>query len=310
MAKRYWRNRAILAKIETLYGQDSAPTAAANAMQMTNVEFDPSAGQEVARDLVLPYMGHQGVMLVGSYGTLSGEVELAGAGAAGTVPAYGVLLRACAMREVIAAGVDVQYSPVSKNQESCSIRFNGDGVQHILLGCRGTFTLDLAPLAIPRLKFVFTGLLGQVTDLAMPTTIDLTKFIKPVPVNKANTTFSLHGYAGGTDSISFDLGNQIEPDFLIGEEGIEHVDRMMTGEATIRADVLSAINWYDRSANHTSGPLAGQHGITAGNIVKFDASQVQIGRPKYGESRKRINNRLPFFCLPTAGNDEFLLTIK
>ncbi|KQR75748.1 phage tail tube protein [Rhizobium sp. Leaf341] len=309
MAKRYFRNRAILVKRETVYGTDSVPTGVANAMQMTNVEFDPAAGQEVTRDLVLPYMGHQGVILVGSYGTLAGEVEVAGSGVAGTVPAFGDLLRACAMREVITVGQDVKYNPISTGQESVSIRFNADGVQHILVGARGTWTLDMAPLAIPRFKFNLSGLLGTISDVAI-STVDVSKFIKPVPVNKANTTFSLHGFTGGTEGISFDLGNQIEPDFLIGEEAIEQVDRMMTGNAVVRADLLAAINWYDRSAKHTLGTLAAVHGTTPGNIVQFDAPAVQLGRPKYGETRKRINNQLPLYLTPVVGNDEFVLTFK
>ncbi|CZT36415.1 hypothetical protein [Rhizobium sp. 9140] len=308
MAKRYWRNRAILVKSETIYGEDSIPTGAANAMVMTDVDFDPSAGQEVSRDLVLPYMGHQGVTLVGTYGTLSGEVEVAGSGTPGTAPAWGVLMRACAMREVITAATDVQYNPISKAQESVSVRWNGDGVQHILLGARGTWTLNMAPLAIPRFRFVLTGLLGVVSDAALPT-LTTAAFKKAVPVNKANTTFSLHGYAGGTEGITFDIGNQIEPDFLINEEAIEHVDRMMTGSAIMRADALSSVNWFAKSEAGDLGILAAQHGKQGGNIVKFGMQAVQIGRPKYGETRKRINNTLPLMATPVAGNDEFLLTV-
>lgn len=306
---RFWRNRAILAKLETVYGTDSAPTGMANAMQMTNVVFNPSVGQEESRDLVVPYMGHQGVMLTGSYATISGEVEIAGSGAAGTPPAYGPLLRACGMAETIDVGVDVAYTPVSSLHEAVSIYFNGDGVRHILLGARGTLTLQLTPLRIPRFAFTFSGLLGTITDTAVPT-IDLTDFIRPVPVNKANTTFSLHGLAGACEGVTMDLANQIEPRFLIGHESIQQVDRQMTGSAIMEAVSLATKSWFAIAEAGTTGALAATHGTVAGNIVEFAAPAVQIGRPTYGETQRILNNTLPLMYTPTAGNDEFTITVR
>lgn len=306
---RFFRNRAILAKMETTYGVDAAPTGALNAMQMTNVVFNPSVGEEVSRDLVVPYMGHQGVMLVGSYATLAGEVEIAGAGAAGTVPAYGPLLRACALAEVVTEDTDVTYTPVSSAQESVSIYFNGGDVRHVLLGARGTFTLNLTPRQIPRFAFTFTGLLGTITDTALPTN-DLEAFIKPVPVNKANTTFSLHGLAGACEGVTMDIGNQIEPRFLIGHESIQHVDRQMTGSAIMEAVSLAAKDWFEISRTHATGAVAAVHGIAAGNIVEFAAPAVQVGRPTYGETQRIINNTLPLMFTTSAGNDEFTIKVK
>ncbi|MBC7313599.1 MAG: hypothetical protein H5U11_13990 [Rhizobium sp.] len=306
---RYFRNRAILVKPETTYGVDAVPTGAANAMQMTNVNFEPLVGEDVNRDLVLPYMGHQGVMLVGNYARISGEVEIAGSGTAGTAPAVGPLLRACALAEVITAATDVKYTPISSLQEAVSIYFNVDGVRHVLLGARGTMTLQLTPKQIPRFVFTMTGLLGTITDQALPT-VDLTDFIKPVPVSKANTTFSLHGHAGACEGVSMDLGSQVEPRLLIGAESIELVDRMMTGNATMEAVSLATKNWFQIAQAHTTGALAAQHGTVAGNIVKFEAPAVQIGRLNYGETQKIVNNGLPLMFQPVAGNDEFVITFQ
>lgn len=299
---RLFRNRAITAKTETIYGTDAAPTGAANAMQMTNVVFNPSVGEEVNRDLVVPYMGHQGVILVGTYATLAGEVEVAGSGTPGTAPEYGPLLRACGMAEVITAGTDVVYTPVSGGQESVSIHFNADGVRHVLLGARGTFTLNLTPKQIPRFAFTMTGLLGTIADIALPA-VNLSKFVKPVVVNKANTTFSLHGLAGACEGV-------IEPRFLIGHESIQQVDRQMTGSAIMEAVALSAKNWFEISRTHATGALAAAHGTAAGNIVEFAAPAVQIGRPTMGETQRILNNTLPLMFTTSAGNDEFTITVK
>lgn len=308
MAK-HWRNRAILAKNETVLGTDVVPTGAANAMLMTNVSFEPLLGDDLSRDLVLPYMGHQGIVLDGNYARLTGEVEIAGAGAAGTAPAYGPLLRACGLAEVITAATDVVYSPVSSGQETATIYFNNDGVNQAMVYTRGTMTLDMKPKAIPRFRFTFTGLIGTVADVALPT-VDVTKFITPVPVGKTNTTLSLHGAARIAEGITLDLGNQIEPRFLIGAETIEQVDRQMTGSAILEMVSLATKNWLSTARSHQTGALAVVHGVTAGNIVALDAPKVQIGRPTYGETQRVLNNTLPLMFLPDEGNDEFTITVK
>ncbi len=305
---RFLRNRAILAKVEATYGTDSVPTGAANAMQMTNVVVNPLQGSEARRDLVVPEMGHQGIILTENHITLSGEVEISGAGAAGSVPAWGALMRMCGFAETINAGVDVQYTPVSVGHESGSIYFNADGVNHVLLGTRGTFTLDLMPSQIARFKFSFTGLLGNVADTALPV-VDLSGFTTPVPVDTNNSSLSLHGYAGAAESLSLDMGNQVQPRFLIGSESVVQTDREITGQVVMEADTLAAVDWFAIARAHTKGALAVTHGLTAGNIVEFSADAVQIGRPTLGETQGILNNTLPIM-LTTSGADEFTITVK
>ncbi|TIU35994.1 MAG: hypothetical protein E5W28_09325, partial [Mesorhizobium sp.] len=153
MAPRFYRKLAVLAKIETVYGTDPTPTGAANAIQMTNATVNPLEGEQVSRDLMLPYLGMQGVILTGTYVKIDGEVEIAGAGAAGDAPAYGPLLRACGLAETITVGTDVQYDPVSSGFEAVTLYFNHDGVNHIALGSRGNVSFSLVPKQIPHYKF-------------------------------------------------------------------------------------------------------------------------------------------------------------
>lgn len=310
MAKRYWRNRALMVKPEVTYGVDVVPTGAANAMLATNVSLDPLLGEDLSRDLVLPFMGHQGIILDGNYARLSYEIEIAGSGVAGTAPAVGPCLRASGFQEIITANQKVEYKPVSKLFESTTHYFNIDGVNHVLVGTRGTMTFGLTPRQIPRFVFTMTGLIGTIADAALPI-VDVTKFIAPVPVNKANTAFSLFGYAGACEGITFDLANQIEPRMLINSETVEQTDRQMTGSAIMEATHLADKNWFQIARAHTKGVLSAQQGTVAGNIVKFDAPAVQIGRPTYGETQRIMNNTLPLMFTPTtAGNDEILITFQ
>lgn len=305
--KRRERKLAIRAKIETDYG--TAPASVTAAMQMNDVSLTPLAGEEERRDLIQPYYGNQGAILVGDYVELQGSVEIAGSGAAGTAPAYGPLLRGCSLAEVIVAGTSVTYAPVTDDPESLTIHVNLDGVNHALLGAHGTFTLDFATKKIPRFKFTLRGLFGPVTDEVLPA-ITLTAFKKPLPISKLNTTLSLFGVAQVAESLAVDLGNTLVTRNLIGEDSIQITDRQAKGTAVVEAKPLATQDWFSIAREGTRGALALQHGTAAGNIVQLTAPALEIGRPTYGASDGIRNVSLPLSFCPVAGNDEFALVIK
>lgn len=310
MADRYERILAVLAKLETTEGTDSEPSGAADALQISNVSFTPVAGEEVSRDLVQPYLGSQGIILVGSYIQIEFDVEMAGAGAAGTAPAYGPLLRACGMSETINADVSVEYDPVSDGFESMSLYYVQAGVRHIALGSRGTFTLSVVPKQIPKIRFSIMGLLGTISDQAMPS-VNTSAFVSPVIVSKAQTTFSLHGAERVTESINLDLSGTVTPRFLIGEEKMAITNRQSTGTAVVTAKSLATQNWFEISEARTAAVLQSVHGTVAGNIVQLDAPAVEIGRVSQGASDNIINYSLPLILKPTSsGNDELKITVK
>ncbi|RUW41523.1 hypothetical protein EOA37_09690 [Mesorhizobium sp. M2A.F.Ca.ET.015.02.1.1] len=306
---RFYRKLAVLAKIENTYGVNPTPTGLANAIQMTNATITPLAGDQVSRDLMLPYLGQQGVILVGTYAQLQGEVEIAGAGTPGDVPAYGVLLRGCGLAETVTADTDVQYDPVSTGFESVTLYFNHDGVNHILLGARGSVSVNLVPKQIPRYTFSFSGMLGTIADVALPAT-DYSAFQVPVPISKANTTMSLHGWSSIAESLAIDLANQIEPRFLIGDENIQLVDRNPSGTAVIEARSLATLDVFSRAQARTRGALVLTHGTVGGNIVQFDAPAVELGRPTEGQTQKIINYSVPLMLCTDSGDDELKITVK
>lgn len=310
MARRFFRKMATLAKIEATYGVDAVPTGALNAIQMNDVTVEPMAGEEVSRDLYLPWLGNQGVELVGSYGKIEGSVELAGSGTAGTAPAYGPLLRACALSETIVALTSVDYQPVSAGFEAATLYFNLDGVLHVLLGARGSVSLTLAPKQIPRLRFSLSGLLGPITDVALPA-VTLTAFKRPLIVSKVNTpVHTLHGAAIVAESIAFDLANQVEPRFLIGDESVEIVDRKSTGTAVIEAGSVASKDWFGIARARTRGTLLVTHGLVAGNIIDISAPAVEIGRPSYGQTQGITNLSIPLMLCSSAGDDEIKISVR
>lgn len=306
---RFVRKLAVLAKIETVYGTDAAPTGSTNAILMTEASLTPMAGSEESRDLLLPYLGNQGVVLTGDHVILEGSVEIAGSGTAGTAPAYGPLLRACGLSETIDAGISVTYEPVSAGFEAVSIYYNLDGVRHVLLGARGSVTFEMTPQRIPRYRFRFLGLSGTITDQALPT-VDHSAFQTPIVVNKANTTVSLHGVSAPIERLSFDLGNQVEPRLLIGYEGIELTDRRAAGSVTVQAGTLAEKDWFAIAKARTRGAIAVVHGTAAGNIVETNGPKVEVGRPTQGSSQGIANYTLPLMFVPDVGNDELSIVVK
>lgn len=301
---------AALAKIETTYGTDSTPTGGANALLLSDAQFTPLAGEQVSRDLLLPYLGHQGESLVGDYVQFDFSVEIAGAGAAGDVPAYGPLLRGCGMAETVNAGTSVVYDPISSDEESLAMYFNLDGVNHILLGARGDVSMSFVPKQIPRFRFSFKGLVGTIADTALPT-VDVSAFIKPLPVSDTNTpTYTLHGVSPKAESITIALGNTVEPRHLVGGESIEITDRKMTGTTVIENPLLAVKNWFAAAQAETRAAMQLVHGKTAGNIVQFDAPKVQLGRPTQGATQGIANLSIPLMMTPDSGDDDYSITVK
>lgn len=308
MTSRRWPTLAMLHKIEATYGVDAAP-AAADALIATNITFTPYEATAVSRDLLLPYMGHQGEIMTAEYGKIEFDIEIAGAGAAGDVPKYGSILRACGFAETITAATKVEYTIVESGQESGSIYFNSDGVQHIFMGGRGNLSLSMVPKQIPKFRVSYMGMLGTVTDAAMPA-VSMAGWITPVPVSKANTTLALHGYSGAAENLSIDLGNTVTPRFLIGDEEMKITDRKATGTAVVVATSIATMDWFALAKSRNRGALAAAHGTAAGNIVEISAPAVEIGKPSQGQTDNIANYSLPLAFCPVTGRDELKITVR
>lgn len=306
---RHWKKLAILHKIEATYGTDAAP-AAADAITASNVTFTPMEGEEVSRDLLLPYLGNQGVLLAGIYARLEFDVEIAGAGAAGDVPVYGSLLRIAGFAETVEAGVSVDYSTVEAGVESGSIYFVSDKVQHVMLGCQANVSLTFTPKGIPRYRFTVMGLLGTISDIGAMPAVSTAGLITPLIVNKANSVMSLHGWTAVAESLAIELGNTLTARFLIGDELIRISDRSSTGTAVVEARSIAAIDWFTIAQERTRGALSLVHGANPGNIVEITAPAVEIGRPTQGQTDNIVNYSLPLMLCPQAGLDELAISVR
>jgi hypothetical protein len=303
------RKRLILLETESTYGTDPTPTGV-DAVLVRDLNITPLQSDVVSRDLVRPYLGASEQLLANTRVECTFSVELAGSGTAGTAPRYGKALLACGMSETIVATTSVTYAPVSASFGSCTIYYNIDGVLHKVTGARGTFTINGAVGEIPTIDFTFTGIYNTPTDTALPS-VTYGDQATPVVFKNGNTTgFELLSYAGCLQSVSFDIGNTLVYRELVGcTKQVLLTDRASTGSVTLEAVTMATKNYFTAAlTDGTLGNLLFQHGQTAGNIIDFVSTRVDIGDVSYSDQDGIHMLNIPYTCVPsTSGNDEFSL---
>jgi hypothetical protein len=297
-----------LAKIETTYGTDSVPTGT-NAVLMRSVDLVPHEADQVERTMVLPWLGNRPVALVGQRARLQGSVNLAGGGAAGNVPNYGPLLRACGLAQTATVDTRVDYTPVSVAEDSVTCYVHPDGKLHALLGTRGTFSLAFQGAEMPVATFDLTGIYVTPTAVALPAA-GTNGYNTSIPLNQANTpTCTLNGQAVALRSFTYTHGNSMQVRDLPGARAVRIANRAPSATITIQDPDALTPNFFSSIGATVAFNLV--HGTSAGNIVEVTLGQARLLNPRYSDDD---NDRMLSFDLrpepTTAGNDEFLLRIR
>jgi hypothetical protein len=305
-----WRTKILLAKIETSYGVDAAPTGVLNAILATDVTLTPMEGSDISRGLELPHLGAQATIPAELHQKLTFKVEMAASGTAGTAPAWGALLRGCAVAQVVSAGTSVTYNPVSEAHESLTLHLWIGDTRYVLKGARGTAKIMIGAQAIPYLEFSFTGLFSLPAETARVTPT-LSGFQKPLLATSTNTpVFTLDATSFVLRSLALDLGNQIENRFLIGSESVLITEKAETIEAKVEAVALTTFNPFSKASTQASVALALTHGTVAGQRLALAVPTAQMQRPQGLENAQNILEwPLRLVPLPGAGNDQWTLTL-
>lgn len=305
-----WRSKILLAKIETVYGTDSAPTGGANAILATNIVLTPMEGQDVNRDLELPWLAAQATIPAGLHSRIQFRVEMVPSGAAGTAPAWGPLLQVCAVAETIAASTSVTYNPVTDSHKSATIHFWVGGTRYVLKGTRGSCVMRFNAQGIPYLEFDLRGLFALPSEQSRPTPT-LSAFLKPDLVTSARTpTFEIDETAFVMRSFALDLGNRVEPRFLVGSESILITDKAEIATCQVEAVPLSTFDPFDLALDQELVPIELVHGTVAGRIATLEIDAAQLQRPQGLENAQDVKEwPLRLVPLPTAGNDQWTLTL-
>lgn len=310
-----WESKIILAKPEVTYGISAAPTGA-DAMLMKNVEFRPMEGEDVQRNLERPFMGADEDYPTGLRSQLTGSVELVGSGETGVAPAWGRLLRACAVAEVVtpddnAGDGTVTYSPVSDGHESVTLHFFIGRTRHVLLGARGTAAITLNAQGLPEIRFTFWGLFATPSEQDRPVPGFEDFALPEVVTHKKTPVFTIGGQPFVMREFGFDLGNDVQPRLLVGRETIEIVDRTEAITARVEAVPLTTFNPFAIAESRARQAVVIRHGTEAGRRVEIAAPVCSLKRLSgYEQSQKILEWPLALTPLPTSGDDQWTMTLS
>lgn len=306
----YARRAAVTQKVESSYGTDSTPAADTDALMVHNLKIDPLKTAAVPRNPVMTFFGNQGKLIASQMAEVSYDVELAGAGAAGTAAPYAAALKSCALAQTLTVATDAQYDPISSSVQSSTLYFYESGVLHKITGMLMNAVFNIKAGGNPMISFRGVGLHNAFTDVSLITPT-LTGFQIPLPVNKANTgTFTLHSFAGVFREMSLDLGNNIQYRNAPNLEQVRFVGRNATGKVTLEKDLVAGKDWQVIVKAGTTGALAVLHGTTAGNKCQLQAPAVQLHNYTESEDDGVKLISMDMELRPTsAGNNEFKLTV-
>lgn len=305
-----WRNKILLFRLETVYGTDPVPLGADHAFLATDVQLTPMEGSDVSRELETPYLGAQPTIPTELHRKLTYKIELAGSGTAGLAPAWGPNLRGCGVAETIVPVTSVTYNPITDDHESGTHYIWIDTTLFRITGGRGNCKFSANAQGIPYLEFEYTGLFSQAAE--MPRVVpDLAAYQKPLVATDRNTpTFTIDGNDFVLRSFMLDLGNQVEPRFLINSEEILITDRVDVLQTTVEAVPLTSFDPFTLAEDQTTVPIVLGHGTAAGGIATLNIPTAQIQRPQGLESAQNIVEwPLRMVPLPTAGDDQWTLVL-
>lgn len=195
---------------------------------------------------------------------------------------------------------------------SVTMYFHLDGTRHILLGARGTVKASMKSAGIPTLDWEFTGLLGTISDVALPTA-NFTGWQTPVPVGTSITTdlqlFSL--YNPVFTEMSFDVGNDVKFKNPVNQDAVHILDRKSMLNFTTRAQKIATMNWYTQIQNNGMGIFSVRHGSAAGNTIGLFCPQTNPTTLSLADDDKIANHQIAFDVVSAgAGNNEFMLIFE
>ena len=300
------RKKFLLAKIESTYGTDPSPVAGTNAIQVTNLEVTPIESDNVQAASYQGFIGNstRGTLVANKRVSVTFEVELGGSGTAGTAPAFGPLLQAAGMSEVVVSSTSVTYAGVSSSFSSATLYCFYDGTLHKITGARGTVTFNMTAGQFPTASFQFIGIYNA-PDGTAASTFTVANQAAALEVNDTNvTTCTFHGVTSTRlESIDLALNNALTYKETASSQEVLITDRAAGGTAVIEAPVIGTTDFFAKVVASATGASTIVIGATGGNIVTLNAPQTDITGCSYGDTNGVISLSMPYLALPTTAGD-------
>lgn len=205
----------------------------------------------------------------------------------------------------------LEYRPTSdrESMESSTLYYWRDGIKHALLGCRGSFSLNLAAGEFGALQFAISGLYAAPTDTSMPSLAD-PGLLPPIV---ENIGLMLGSYVPAAQQFGFDLAaNVVQQPNVNKPEGVGGLDitsRAPVGSCNPEADTLAAFNPWSEWRAGSSVDMVAKLGTAPGNRIRMDFPKVGYTNVTYTDREGVLAYDIPL-AFSGAGDDEIILTFS
>lgn len=307
----------ILAKIESVYGQNPIPAVATEAMITKGPATFEIVGNPKVRDVPLAHFGKIAPVNVGEAIKVNFTTELKGSGSAGVASRYGCLFRACNMTEGITGGISVAYTPNSTMLgESVTLYVFVDGTRHIVSGCVGSCVIKATAQEIATVDWTFTGMYSGTHATTNSYSNVTHEAIAPLIWKAGGLVYnSISSLV--ISELTLDLGNTVTK--RLNHNAANGIDRYFVsqrdskGTMTVEKEPLATIDpWTLYNASTQAALSIIPTGWTAGNRFEIAAAGLVLEPPKYADKENVAMWDLAFTMNPTVstGNNEFVITFK
>jgi hypothetical protein len=308
-----WDKKVILLKEEVTEGTDSTPTTAANALRVLNYQPTFMDADQKVRNIEKAFFGADPVLMASIKRGASFDMEMHGAGAAGTVAQWQKALEYAGFAAAsVSAGVSATSTPTSTVKSATHWGYL-DNLLLKSIGCRMNVGFTIEDDEFP----IFNcSLLGRaptnLAEEATPGAVTLSGITDPVIASSENTTFTLDTFALPLRRIALNANVDLQYRSLIGpQDKVAYRERSWSGQIVAELPDLTSKNYFSMIRPGTTMVADIVHGTVAGNIVEIDIPKIQIsGNVELSEEQGIVMMTIPVTALPNAGNDEIVFISK
>jgi hypothetical protein len=310
------KKTVILAEVEATRYTDAAPTGADNAVRAFDMAITYLDAQAVEIPYIAAYLGASALLQGAAPIKCSFSVALSASGTAGTAPALGTLLLACAMSESsgLTSPARVEYLPASDDLQTVTLYWYDDGALHKALGVIGNAKLSAKGGESAKITYDFLGLDGGISA-ATNVSQTLTAWKDPVPLTKANVTditiggtFSAGAVTGGTTynstGLTLDFANELGFAALLNQEKTVLKDRKVVGTTSLELTAAQEVSLAADVVAGTKRSVAFTIGKTTGAKCLIWLPSARFTKPKKEEFEGLRMIGYDLRAEPVSGNDE------
>jgi len=293
----------LLAKVETTYGVDPAPTTTSDFIAVADLRISPNItfNDPAAMDVTLsPRQGVAGGRFVEV--SFTHELQAHSSGGANPPP-IAPLLKACGFAETIGTS-DVTYQPVSSSFSSCTIYCYYDGLLWKITGCRGNVEIAATAGEVVRFNFTLQGLWNTPTDETFPSS---------VTENATNPLVAMGGsFTWGSDtpiieSISVNMNNELNMAPSVGSTygfyACYITNRNPGGTINPEMDTLANIDWFSKLNNATLEQVVTSF-TNGSQTCQVTIPQAQVRNVTPGDRNGIRTWEIEYGCVRSSGDDE------